>query len=217
MTKTAAPSERTRVKRYNWLADYRPETLHAVLDATPFCHVGYVHDGAPVTTPTMQWRDGDRIYWHGSSASRFLRNASEHQVCVSVSLVDGLVMARSAYNCTLNYRSAMIFGTATKVADAAEKEHRLSQFVDRLVPGQWERLRPVTSQELKATTVLSLDLAEASVKLRDGPSQDDEADYDFPVWAGVIPIHYVIGEPEADPRNLPDVVMPNEMRAFRIG
>ena len=217
MEKKAAPSERTRVKRYNWLADYRPETLYAVLDATPFCHVGYVHDGTPITTPTMQWRDGDRIYWHGSSASRFLRNAAAHPVCVSVSIVDGLVMARSAYNCTLNYRSAMIFGTAVKIADPEEMKIRLAQFVDRLVPGQWDRLRPVREQELKATTVLSLDLAEASVKLRDGPSEDDEADYEVPVWAGVIPIRTVIGEPEPDPRNLPDVVMPPEMRQFRIG
>lgn len=217
MTKTTAPSERTRIKRYNWLADYRPETLHAVLDATPLCHVGYVHDGVPVTTPTMQWRDGDRIYWHGSSASRFLRNASDHEVCVSVSIVDGIVMARSGYNCTLNYRSAMIFGTATKIVDPEEKEQRLAQFVDRLVPGQWERLRPVTSQEVKATTILSVELTETSVKLRDGPSDDDEADYDLPVWAGVIPIRYVVGEPQADPRNLPGVVMPDEMRAFRFG
>lgn len=217
MTDHKAPSERTRVKRYHWLANYSPETLHDVIDATPFCHVGYVRDGLPRVTPTMHWRDGNRIYWHGSSASQFLRAAAAHPVCVNICLVDGLVMARSAYNCTLNYRSATLYGDAIRIDDMAEKARRLAQMVDRLVPGHWQRMRPVTAQELKATTVLSLDLSEASVKLRSGHAQDDPEDYGFPVWSGVIPVRYTTGEPEADPRNLPVVVMPEVMRTFSIG
>jgi uncharacterized protein len=217
MSHETAPTSRTRVKRYHWLADYRVETLHGILDAMPVCQVGYLHEGAPIVTPTMQWRDGNRIYWHGSSASRFLRAANAQPVCVSVSIIDGLVMARAAYNCTLNYRSATIFGTAIMVSDPDEKLRQLKNFVDGLIDGHWERMRPVTAQELKATTLLSLDLAEASTKVRTGPSQDDEADYDHPVWAGVIPIRYEIGAPEADPRNLAEVAIPPEMTRFKMG
>lgn len=217
MTDDTAPTPRTRVKRYHWLADYRTETLYSIVDAMPFCQVGYLHEGAPVVTPTMQWREGNRIYWHGSSASRFLRAAKYQPVCVNVSIIDGLVMARAAYNCTLNYRSATIFGTAEMVSDPEEKLRQLKRFVDGLVRGHWERMRPVTAQELKATTLLSLDLAEASTKVRTGPSQDDAADYAHPVWAGVIPIRYEVGAPEADPRNLPGLAMPDEMTEFGIG
>jgi nitroimidazol reductase NimA-like FMN-containing flavoprotein (pyridoxamine 5'-phosphate oxidase superfamily) len=214
---TEAPSERTRVKRYNQIARYDRETIHAILDAMPICSVGYVHDGKPVVTPTMQWRDGERIFWHGSSASRMLRAVESHEVCVCVCLVDGLVLARSAYNYNLNHRSVMVFGQARQVTDEAEKRHQLEHFVNRVIPGQWDRLRPVLDKELKATTLMSLDITEASAKLRSGHTEDDEADYAYPVWAGLIPISFNIGAPIADPRNLPGIEMPEDVLRFTLG
>ncbi len=213
---TDAPSARTQAKRYHWLAKYDAETVHAILDAMPMCSVGYVHDGKPVVTPTMQWRDGERIYWHGSSASRMLRAVASAEVCVTVSIVDALVLARSAYNYNLNHRSVMVFGTAHMVTDPDEKRRQLAAFVNRVVPGQWDRLRPVHDQELKATTVMSLDLNEASAKVRTGHT-DDEADYDFPVWCGLVPVDFRIGAPVADPRNLPGVEMPDDVLRFKLG
>ncbi|MFG1480773.1 pyridoxamine 5'-phosphate oxidase family protein [Xanthobacter sp. V4C-4] len=214
---STAPSERTRVKRYHQLAQYAPEAIHAILDAMPVCHVAYVHEGQPVVTPTLQWRDGDRIYWHGSAASRMIRAVAGQQVCVTVSLFDGLVLARSAYNYNINHRSVMIFGAAELVSDPDEKRAQLQRLVDGFVPGQWDRLRPVTDQELKATTVLSLPITEASAKIRTGQPEDDAADYAFPVWAGVVPVRLVVDPPEADPRNLPGVEMPADVLSFKIG
>jgi len=212
-----APSPRTQVKRYNWLAKYDPETIYAILDAMPMCSVGYVHDGKPVVTPTMQWRDGNRIFWHGSSASRMLRAVKSQEVCVCVSIMDGLVLARSAYNYNLNHRSVMVFGTAVQVTDEAEKRHQLAHFVNSVIPGQWDRLRPVTEKELKATTLMSLELTEASAKVRTGHTQDDEEDYAFPVWAGLVPVDFRLGAPIPDPRNLPDVEMPADVLKFSLG
>lgn len=210
------PSERTRVKRYNWLAKYDEETVHSILDAMPLCHVAYVHEGMPVVTPTLQWREGERVFWHGSSASRMIRATQTSSVCLCVSIFDGLVLARSAYNYNVNHRSVMIFGEARKVADE-EKPRHLKYFVNGVIPGQWDRLRPVTEKELKATTLMSMPISEASAKVRVGPPEDDDEDYSFPVWAGVIPVAFGIGEPIPDPRNLKDVEMPAEVRKFRIG
>jgi nitroimidazol reductase NimA-like FMN-containing flavoprotein (pyridoxamine 5'-phosphate oxidase superfamily) len=216
-SRSEAPSERARVKRYHWLADYERKTVEAILDATPLCHVGYVFDGVPYVTPTMQWREGERVYWHGSSASRMLRAADSSDVCLTVSLIDGLVLARSAYNYNVNHRSVMIFGRPEKVADPAEKAAHLRTFVDKVIPGQWNRLRPVKDQELKATTMLSMPITEASAKVRIGQPEDEDEDYDFPVWAGYVPIGYQVSAPVADPRNLPGVEMPAEVLDFRIG
>lgn len=212
-----APSDRTQVKRYNWLAKYDQETIYAILDAMPHCHVAYVHEGKPVVTPTMQWRDGDRIFWHGSAASRMMRVTESHDVCLCVSLIDGLVLARSAYNYNLNHRSVMVFGVAKCVTDPDEKYEQLKRFVNHIVPNQWDRLRPVNDRELKATTVMSMSLAEASAKLRTGHTEDDEADYDFPVWCGIVPVSLRVDPPIADPRNLPGVEMPDDVLKFGIG
>jgi nitroimidazol reductase NimA-like FMN-containing flavoprotein (pyridoxamine 5'-phosphate oxidase superfamily) len=213
---SAPPSERARVKRYNQIAAYDRATIHAILDAMPMCHVGYVFEGSPYVTPTLQWRDGERIFWHGSAASRMLEAAATHDVCVTVSLYDGLVMARSAYNFNINYRSVMIFGRPVKIEDPAEKEAQLHHFVDKTIPGHWARLRPVTALELKATTLLSMPISEASAKLRSGHTDDDD-DADFAVWTGIIPVRYEIGAPEPNPANLPGVVLPPEVLSFRIG
>jgi nitroimidazol reductase NimA-like FMN-containing flavoprotein (pyridoxamine 5'-phosphate oxidase superfamily) len=211
-----APSERTRVKRYNWLAAYDRPSVEAILDAVPTCHVAYVFDGAPYVTPTLQWREDDRVYWHGSSASRFLRASVQQDVCLTVSIVDGFVLARSAYNLNVNHRSVMILGRPEKVTDTDAKVAHLRTFVDRFVPGHWERLRPPTEQELKATTLLSMPINEASTKIRVGMPEDEPGDYDHPVWAGIVPMRTVCEPPVADPRNLPGVTMPPEVLDFRF-
>jgi len=203
-----APSARTRVNRYRWLAHYDRETIYAILDAMPVAHVGYIHDGAPIVTPTLQWREGDRIYWHGAAHGRMMKATSEAEVCLTVSILDGLVLARAAYNFNINHRSVMVFGQPEAVTEPTEKTRLLKRFVDGYVPGQWERLRPVTEQEIGATAILSLPLTEASAKLRAGPPEDGEDDYDFPVWAGVLPINLTVGAPEPDPRNQPGVEVP---------
>ncbi|MGE4480509.1 pyridoxamine 5'-phosphate oxidase family protein [Acidocella sp.] len=212
---SAPPSERARVKRYNQIADYDPQTIHAILDAMPLCHVGYVFNGSPFVTPTLQWRDGDMIFWHGSAASRMLESAECQEVCVTVSLYDGLVMARSAYNYNINHRSVMIFGKPAKLSDE-EKLVQLRNMVNKTIPGQWERLRPVKPQELKATTVLGMKITEASAKVRFGQPDDDD-DADFPVWAGIIPVRYEIGRPEANPKNPLGVELPADTALFKIG
>ena len=212
-----APSERTRLKRMNKRAKYDAETVHGILDAMPICTGGYVFDGAPFVTPTLQWREGDRIYWHGSSASRMLEASENAQVCVNVSIIDGFVMARSAFNHSCNYRSVMVFGTAVKIVDSAEKEMRLKNFTEGLWPGRWELLRQLTEKELKATTVLSLSLDEASAKVRTGPPGDDEEDYNIPVWAGVIPVKQQLLTPVDDPRLLPGFTPPKHVTEFKIG
>jgi uncharacterized protein len=212
-----APTERTRVKRMNKRAKYDADTVHAILDATPICNVGYVFNGTPYVTPTLQWREGDHIYWHGSSASRMLEACEDTQVCVTVSLIDGFVMARSAFNHSCNYRSVMVFGTARKLTDPDEKSLRLRNFTEGLWPGRWEMLRPVTTQEMKATTVLTLPLDEASAKVRSGPPGDDEADYALPVWAGVIPVRQQVLPPVDDPRLVPGLVPPRHVTDFRFG
>ena len=212
-----APSERTRVKRVAKRAKYDAETVHGILDATPICNVGYVFKGTPYVTPTLQWREGDHLYWHGSSASRMLEACEETQVCVTVSLIDGFVMARSAYNHSCNYRSVMVFGTAKKVTDIAEKELRLKNFTNGLWPGRWDMLRKMTAQELKATTVLKLSLTESSAKVRTGPPGDDEEDYALPIWAGVIPVRQQVLAPIDDPRLLPGVTVPEHIAKFKFG
>ena len=180
---------------------YDAATLHAILDEGLLCHVGYVIEGQPYVTPTLHWREGDHLYWHGSSASRMLRNLSQGvPVCVTVSLLDGIVFARSGFNHSANYRSVMALGTAELVTDREAKHAALVAFSERLAPGRWQQLRPPTAQELKATTVLHMPLSEASAKVRTGPPADDEEDYALPVWAGVLPLRLVAGTPVPDAR-----------------
>jgi nitroimidazol reductase NimA-like FMN-containing flavoprotein (pyridoxamine 5'-phosphate oxidase superfamily) len=149
-----APSERVRVKRLHERGHYNAETIHPILDAMPICSVGYVFNGSPYVTPTLQWREDSHIYWHGSSASRMLEAVDETEVCVTVTIIDGLVMARSAFHHSANYRSVMVLGRARKITDKDEKEARLRVFVDGLFPGRGDMLRPMNSKELKATTVM---------------------------------------------------------------
>jgi nitroimidazol reductase NimA-like FMN-containing flavoprotein (pyridoxamine 5'-phosphate oxidase superfamily) len=214
---SAAPSERVRLRRLHERGHYDAATIHGILDAMPICSVGYVFDGQPFVTPTLQWREGNRVYWHGSSASRMLRAAESAQVCLNVSILDGFVMARSGFHHSTNYRSVMILGCATKVTDPAAKEAHLKIFVEKLFPGRWDSLRAPSAQEMKATTILSLPLEEASAKIRTGQPVDDKEDYDLPIWAGVIPIQFQVLPPEPDPRNLDGLDLPDHIARFTFG
>ena len=163
------PTTRTQVRRMPKRGHYDRETVHAILDAGAIAHVGYVVDGQPYVTPTAYWRKGERIYWHGSSASRMLRTIDAGPpVCVTVAHIDGFVLARSAFHHSVNYRSVMAFGTAHKLTDEAEIVEALRDFTERLYPGRWDALRPIQAQEIKATTVLAMDLTEAVAKVRTG-------------------------------------------------
>jgi len=197
------PTARSRVKRHHERAAYDLRTIAAILDATFLCHVGYVIDGQAYVTPTSYWRENDVLYWHGSSASRMLRTLEQGiDCCFTVTVVDGLVLARCAFNHSINYRSVMLFGRAAPVADPAEKQRQLERFTERMYPGRWPELRPVTPQEIKATTVLSMHIEEGSAKVRSGPPKDDAADYDWPVWAGIIPVQTVALGAQADQRKV---------------
>jgi nitroimidazol reductase NimA-like FMN-containing flavoprotein (pyridoxamine 5'-phosphate oxidase superfamily) len=201
MTNAFVPSARSTVRRLPKRGHYDRATVFAILDAGFICHVGYAIDGQPYVTPTAYWREGDAVYWHGSSASRMLRTLETGaDCCLTVTHLDGLVLARSAFHHSLNYRSVMLFGKARKIEDPAEKLAKLEAFVERLYPGRWQELRPVNAKELKVTTVLGMHIDEASAKVRSGGPVDDEADYALSVWAGVIPVHRATGVPAGDDR-----------------
>ena len=217
MNETLQITERSRVRRLHERASFDRELINSILDAQPMCNVGYVIDGLPYVTTTLQWREGNHIYWHGSSASRALRNQNQADVCITVSILDGFVLARSGYHHTVNTRSVTLFGQAFKVEGPEEKHLLLGRFVNNLFPGRYETLRPDHQQDLKATTVLGLEIMEGSAKTRAGGPGDEDSDYALPIWAGAIPIHQVVGEPIADPRNLPGVEMPEHVRSFKMG
>ncbi len=203
------PSDRTRVRRLPKRGRYDRASLDAVLDAGVIAHVGWTgDDGQPYATPTIAWRVGDRLYWHGSSASRMLRATVRRPVCVTVTLLDGYVLARSGFNHSVNFRSAMVLGTANLVSDADEVDATLEAFIEGLYPGRWAGLRPMTPKERKATTLLWMDLTEASAKVRAEENHDDPGDETWPTWAGVIPLRVVAGEPEPDPFVAPGLVPP---------
>lgn len=199
------PTERTQVRRLPKRGVYDRAQIDAILDAGLVCHVGFVADGQPYVLPTGYVRVGDQIYLHGSAAGRMLRTlASGLDVCVTVTLLDGLVLARSAFHHSVNYRSVVILGKARLVTDPAERVEALWAFTNHVVPGRWEEVRPPNEQELKATSVLALELNEVSAKVRQGPPVDDEEDYALPVWAGVVPVRLSLGQPVADDRIRPD-------------
>jgi len=206
-------SERTHMRRLHERGSHERAAVHALLDASPLCHVGYVIDGQPFVTPTMQWRDGDRVYWHGSAASRMLRSADGHRVCLTATLMDGYVLARSAFNHSANYRSVMVFGEARRLEDDGAKQAALHAFTDGLFPGRWETLRPMTPQELKGTSVLWMEIEEATTKVRTGPPGDTE-EATYPVWAGVVPLHTTLGRPVPVPMMPPGIELPEPIAAL---
>jgi nitroimidazol reductase NimA-like FMN-containing flavoprotein (pyridoxamine 5'-phosphate oxidase superfamily) len=185
------------------------EDLYAVLDAGLVCHLGVVADGAPMVVPTGYGRIGDTLYLHGSTGSPSLRVTGD--VCVTVTHLDGVVLARSVFHHSLNYRSAMIYGRLRPVEGDEERLAGLRAITEQLAPGQWDAARRPTRKELAATSVLALSLAEASVKVRQGPPLDDEEDYALPIWAGVLPLHSTWGAPEADPAMTKDLDVPTHI------
>jgi nitroimidazol reductase NimA-like FMN-containing flavoprotein (pyridoxamine 5'-phosphate oxidase superfamily) len=203
------PTERTKVRRLPDRGRYDAETVHKILDEAFVCHVGFVVDGQPFVIPTNFGRVEDIVYLHGSSASRMLRTLADGvQVCVTVTLIDGLVLARSAFHHSVNYRSVVILGRATPVEDPDEKNRALAAFTEHIMRGRWDAIRQPTEQELKATSVLALPLEEVSAKVRTGPPKDDEEDYSLPIWAGVLPLPVVPGKPISDPRLIPGIATP---------
>ena len=203
-------SARTRIRRQAKLGSYSRADVYQVLDASPLCHVGYVIDGTPIVTPTLQWRRDNTLYWHGSIASRFLQQAAGSPVCLTCTLLDGYVLARSAFNHTVNYRSVMVFGTARVLESPEDKESALRALTDGLFAERWATLRPMDPSELNATTVLHMEIEEATVKCRTGPPDDtDEAD--FPVWSGVIPVVTQLGTPEPAPEQRNTVSLPGPL------
>lgn len=211
---TLAITDRSRLRRLHERGHFDRPTINSILDAQPQCCVGYVIDGRPYVTPTLQWREGDHVYWHGSSASRAIRASKGGEVCLTVSILDGFVMARSGMHHSVNARSVMLFGRAFVVPDD-QKEARLSAFIDGLWPGRAAHLRPNQPQELKATTVLGMEITEGAAKIRTGGPKDDEEDYALPIWAGVIPVETRVGPLQPDPLNLPGVDAPAHLTDFR--
>jgi nitroimidazol reductase NimA-like FMN-containing flavoprotein (pyridoxamine 5'-phosphate oxidase superfamily) len=210
-----SPTERTRLRRLPARGSYEREVVYRILDEGLVCHVGFVADGAPVVIPTGYGRAGDTLYVHGSAASRMLRTLAEGvRVCVTVTLLDGLVLARSAFHHSMNYRSVVVFGTASAVEDAAEKTEALRAITEHIAPGRWAEAREPDEGELRKTLVLKLPLTEASAKVRTGPPVDDEADYGLPVWAGEVPLTLTAGAPVPDPRLSPDLEPPAHVRHY---
>ncbi|HYK17933.1 MAG TPA: pyridoxamine 5'-phosphate oxidase family protein [Bryobacteraceae bacterium] len=197
---TYQPTERTQVRRLPKRGVYDKQQVHAILDEGFLCHVGFVVDGQPFVIPTGYGREGERVFIHGSPASRVLRSRDGIDICFTVTLVDGFVLARSAFHHSMNYRSVMALGHARFISDLQEKSGALRVITNHIVPGRWEETRPTTEKELKSTSVLALDLEEVSAKVRTGGPIDDEEDYALPIWAGVVPLRTVPSIPIRDDR-----------------
>jgi nitroimidazol reductase NimA-like FMN-containing flavoprotein (pyridoxamine 5'-phosphate oxidase superfamily) len=212
-----APSPRTRVKRVHERAAYDRETIDAILDAAFVCHLGFERDGQPYVIPTLHARIGDRLYVHGSAASRTVRALEEGiPVCATITLVDGIVLARSVFEHSMNYRSVIVLGTATAVTDHDEKLAALEAFTEKLLPGRWAEARQPTRRELKATGVLSLPLDEVSAKVRrGGPDDGDTPDASLDVWAGHIPLEVRGRPPVPAPGLRPGIPVPAHARRYR--
>jgi hypothetical protein len=207
-----APSDRSRVRRLPKRASYERSTIDAILDGGMIAHVGIVDDGRPIVVPMAYARRGDEILLHGSSASRMMKAlAAGAEACVVVTHLDGIVVARSGFHSSMNYRSVVIFGRAQAIADEAAKRAALDALVDHLIPGRSRELRGHTPEEMKITTVVSLPIDEASAKIRTGPPVDDEDDYRLPVWGGVVPLALAAGAPQPDGRSAPDVPVPDSV------
>ena len=207
-----------RVKRRADRGFYDHETVHALLDSSAMCHVSYVIDHQPFCTPTLFWREGIRLYWHGSNSSRMLRNlASGEPACLTVTHLDSLILARCGFNHSADYRSVMAFGQARLLEDPEEKRRALIMMVDRFFPGRTAQLRATTQKEINATSVIYMDIDRASAKVRARGVVDDDEDYVLPVYAERLPVRTVIGAPEPCPRLQPNVVRPDALDGYRVG
>ena len=210
------PTERTKVRRLPDRGKYDSESVYGILDEAFICHVGFVVDRQPYVIPTGFARVNDTLYIHGSAASRMLRTLADGvQVCVTVTLIDGIVMARSGFHSSMNYRSVVILGRTMLVEGRDEKLAALAAFSEQVMPGRWKDLRETTDAELKGTLVLTLPLKEVSAKVRIGPPKDDEADYALPLWAGVVPLKLTAGTPINDPRLPKGIETPHYARNYK--
>jgi uncharacterized protein len=215
MSEGTVPTARTRVIRESHRGVYDRETVYQILDEGFICHVGFAVDGQPFVIPTSYGRSGDNLYIHGSAASRMLRRLDEGvPVCVTITLLDGIVFARSIFNHSMNYRSAIVLGTAMLVEDRDEKLEALRILSEHIAPGRWDEVRQPSEQELKATSVLRLPIKEFSGKVRQGPPIDDEEDLSFPTWAGVLPLELKAGEPIDDAGLEPARIVPEHIRKY---
>jgi nitroimidazol reductase NimA-like FMN-containing flavoprotein (pyridoxamine 5'-phosphate oxidase superfamily) len=210
------PTERTKVRRLPDRGKYDSESVYGILDEAFICHVGFVVESQPYVIPTGFARGGDTLYIHGSAASRMLRTLADGvQICVTVTLIDGIVMARSGFHSSMNYRSVVILGRATQVEGRDEKLAAMAAFSEQVMPGRWKDLRETTDAELKGTLVLSMPLKEVSAKVRSGPPKDDEVDYALPLWAGIVPLKLTAGNPINDPRLPTGIDPPGYARNYK--
>ena len=215
MPESQLPTPRTRLTREPERAVYDRAAAYAILDEGFLCHVGFVADGQPFVIPTSYGRKDDNLYIHGSAASRMLRTLDQGvPVCVTVTLLDGLVLARSIFNHSMNYRSVVVLGTAVAVTDPQEKLEALRVLSEHILPGRWYEVRQPSERELKATLVMRLPIEEFSAKVRQGPVVDDAEDYSFPTWAGVIPLEMKAGEPISDPKLEPGREVPEYAKHY---
>ena len=215
MSDSFPPTERTRVVREPQRGVFDRESIYKILDEAFVCHIGFSVDSQPYVIPTMFARVNDAIYFHGSAASRMLRNISAGlPVCITVTLVDGLVLARSVFNHSMNYRSVVALGKALLVESPEEKLEALRAFTEKILPGRWEDARQPNEKELKATSILRLPLTEVSAKIRSGPVEDDAPDYELRVWAGIVPLNQVAGAPIRDERCDPAIPIPGYAEHF---
>ncbi|MBA4185125.1 MAG: pyridoxamine 5'-phosphate oxidase family protein [Acidobacteria bacterium] len=216
MSKEIVRTERTKIRRIPKRGSFERETIYKILDEAFVCHVGFTVDDQPFVIPTSYARIGDRLIIHGSSASRMMRTLGwEKPICVTVTLIDGLVLARSAFHHSMNYRSVVIFGKAKLISDEQEKIAALEALTEHIVPNRWQEIRPPNELELKATTVLSLPIEEASAKIRTGSPVDAEEDYDLEVWAGVIPLKVKAESSIADEKLKKEVSIPAHISGYK--
>ncbi len=213
MAEEYSVQDHSRVRRSAKRGVYDKETVHAILDGARICHVGFVDGGRPFVMPTLHARDGETILLHGAKASRMMQCAAGGEpVCITCTIVDGLVLARSAFNHSVNYRSAVVFGTGVSVDDVDEKMRVLERFTDKIIPGRWADLRATTEKEMAATAVVAVTIESASAKVRTGGPIDFDEDMTETVWAGVVPIHEQLGAPEPDPANHADTSLPEYLK-----
>jgi nitroimidazol reductase NimA-like FMN-containing flavoprotein (pyridoxamine 5'-phosphate oxidase superfamily) len=212
------PSQRVRVRRAPARAVYERDTIESILDEALVAHLGFAVDGQPYVIPTLHARVGDTVYIHGSAASRMIRTLTNAApACLTVTLIDGMVLARSAFHHSMNYRSVVVLGQARAVGDPHELLIALEAFTEKLVPGRWGEVRPPSRKELKGTRALAMDLDEASAKVRTGPPVDDDEDYELDVWAGVIPLHLAAGPPVPDPKLAAGIAPSDVVTGWRPG
>jgi nitroimidazol reductase NimA-like FMN-containing flavoprotein (pyridoxamine 5'-phosphate oxidase superfamily) len=213
---TFAQTQRTTLKRLPKRGVFDRQLVYNILDEGFICHVGFIAETQPFVIPTGYARVGDELYIHGSQASRMLKTVGQGiDICVTVTLLDGLVLARSAFHHSMNYRSVVVFGQATAITEREDKLTALRALSEHMIPGRWDEVRPPSEQELRQTSVLFLPLTEASAKVRTGPPLDDEEDYELGVWAGVIPLRLIAGAPVADPRLPQGIAVPDHASCYR--